>query len=87
MVADDHAIDSLKVWFEIEYRELKKEWQSSKYEKLSDCPSFKLTYTYKEAIDILIKGTDSIADHKSEALKKMIEEELETENHWKQQRK
>ncbi len=36
MVADDHAIDSLKVWFEIEYGELKKEWQSSKYEKLSN---------------------------------------------------
>jgi hypothetical protein len=34
MSVDDHAINSLRVWFDIEYEELKKEWKSNEYEKL-----------------------------------------------------
>lgn len=75
-MVDDHAIDALKVWFEIEYEHLKKEWKSGQYGKLSECPSFKVTHTYKEAINILIKGTQYIDETE---LKQMIDEDLEIE--------
>lgn len=84
MAVDDHAINSLRVWFDIEYNELKKEWKSNEYEKLSDCPSFKVVYTYREALDVLIKGPEHVNDDKSERLKRMIDEELELENYRKQ---
>ena len=79
MAVDDHAINSLKVWFDIEYEELKKEWKSGQYENLSDCPSFKVTYTYREALNVLIKGPQYFDETQ---LKRMIEEELEIEEHW-----
>ena len=84
MTVDDHAINSLKVYFNVANDELKKEWKSNKYENLSDCPSFKAVYTYREAMDILITGTNYIDDDKTERLKKMIAEELELENYRKQ---
>lgn len=28
MAGDDHAINSLKIWIDIEYEELKKEWSA-----------------------------------------------------------
>lgn len=84
MAVDDHAIDSLKTWYIIEYEELKKEWKSDKYERLSDCPSFKIVYTYREALDVLIKGPEYIDEYKSERLKKMIDEELEIEKYRKE---
>jgi hypothetical protein len=81
MAVDDHAINSLRTWFDIEYEELKKEWKSGQYETLSDCPSFKVTYTYREALNVLIKGSRYIDETQ---LKKMIDEELEVENFWKE---
>jgi hypothetical protein len=81
MAVDDHAINSLRTWFEIEYERLKTEWKSGQYEKLSDCPSFKVTYTYREALNVLIKGPRFIDESQ---LKKMIDEELEIENFWKE---
>lgn len=79
MAVDDHAINSLKVWFDIEYEELKKEWKSGQYENLSDCPSFKTAYIYREALNVLIKGPKYVDETQ---LKRMIEEELEIEEHW-----
>lgn len=76
MIIDDHAIDSLKPYFQVAYEELKKEWQSNQYETLSHCPSFKATNTYITALNILSKGTDQ-ADETQ--LKQMIEEDEEIE--------
>jgi len=81
MAVDDHAINSLRTWFEIEYEKLKTEWKSGQYENLSDCPSFKVTYTYKEALNVLIKSPQYIDETQ---LKKMMDEELEVENFWKE---
>lgn len=90
MAVDDHAIDSLRTWFDLEYEELKKEWKSGQYEKFSDCPSFKATTAYREAMNVLIKACylpQYVNDHKIVPLKKMIEDELEIENFWKERRK
>lgn len=38
MAVDDHAINSLRTWFDLEYEELKKEWKSGQYGNLSECP-------------------------------------------------
>lgn len=81
MVVDDHAINSLRTWFEIEYEKLKTEWKGGQYENFSDCPSFKVTYTYREALNVLIKGPQYIDETQ---LKKMIDEELEIEHFWKE---
>lgn len=79
-MVDDHAIDSLKTWYDISYEELKKEWTSGQYSIFSECPNFKTCNTYREALNVLINGTK----HSNEKqLKNMIEEELETENFWK----
>lgn len=75
-MVDDHAINSLKTWFDIEYDELKKEWKSGKYERLADCPSFKAAHTYREALNVLIKGPNTVDDTQ---LREMIDEELELE--------
>ncbi|MCM3405485.1 hypothetical protein [Cytobacillus oceanisediminis] len=78
MIADDHAINSLKTWFDIAYQDLKKEWVSDQYEKLSDCPSFKLASTYHEAITVLYKGSN-FPDIAEKQLKSRVTEELEFE--------
>jgi hypothetical protein len=85
MAVDDHAIDSLRVWFDIEYEDLKKEWKSNKYEKLSDCPSFKGANAYREAMNVLIKACylpEYLEAHKIKPLKQMLDEELEIEEFW-----
>lgn len=79
MAVDDHAINSLKTWFDIEYEYLKKEWISNQYERLSDCPSFKTAHTYREALNVLIKGPEYVDETQ---LKRMIDEDLEIEKHW-----
>jgi hypothetical protein len=83
MVVDDHVVDSLRRYFDEVYEGLKKEWKSSEYQKLSDCPSFKTAYTYREALEVLANGSESFDEHKSERLKRMIDEDLELENFWK----
>lgn len=76
---DEHVIDSLRRYFDDSYQELKKEWISGEYERLSDCPSFKTANTYLAAMKVLIEGSRN-----DEAeLKRMLDEELEVENFWK----
>lgn len=87
ILVDDHVIDSLRRYFDDVYEELKKEWKSNDYERLSDCPSFKLAYTYREALDVLITGPESFDELKSEKLKEQIDEELRMENFWKERRR
>lgn len=79
MIVDDHAVNSLRTWFDIAYEDLKKEWRSNEYGRLSDCPSFKLAHTYHEALNVLIKGPKHFEETE---LKRMLAEELETEKHW-----
>jgi hypothetical protein len=88
MAVDDHAIDSLKVWFELEYDELKTEWKSGQYPKLSDCPSYEGAVAYREAMNVLIKACylPGFAIHyKIRPLMYMINEELKVEKFWKEQ--
>lgn len=75
MLVDDHAINSLKVFYDVACDELKKEWRSNEYSSISQCPSFKAVYTYREALDVLIKGPGRIDELKVERLKEIIEEE------------
>jgi hypothetical protein len=82
---DDHTIDSLRVWCDIEYEELVKEWKSGKYSKLSECPSYKSANTYRDAINVLIKGyylPQYVKSHLMEPLSKQIREQLEIEAFW-----
>jgi hypothetical protein len=84
-MVDDHAIDSLRVWFDIDYDELVKEWKSKEYKKLSDCPSFESVSAYRSALNILIKSLylpEYLDNYKIQPLKRMIEEQLEIEEFW-----
>jgi hypothetical protein len=81
MAVDDHAIDSLRVWFNIEYEELKKEWKSKKYSTLSECPAYKATAAYKEAMNVLIKACYGNS-RKIKSLEQQIAEEVEVEEFW-----
>lgn len=72
MIVDDHAINSLKVFYDVACDELKKEWHSNEYGNISQCPSFKAVYTYREALDVLIKGPGYIDEDKIERLKELI---------------
>ena len=83
MTVDDHAINSLKTWFDIAYEDLKKEWKSGQYEKLSECPSFKTTATYHEAMTVLTNGCN-FPEVAEAQLKRELDEELEIENFWKE---
>lgn len=86
MSVDDHAIDSLRIFFKLEYEELKIEWKSGQYGKLSDCPSFGSTTAYREAMNVLIKACylpEYFEQNKIEPLKKMIVEQLEIDDFWK----
>jgi hypothetical protein len=87
MAVDDHAIDSLRVWFELEYDELKKEWNSGQYCKLSDCPAYKGAAAYRDAMNLLIKAcylNEYVNRYKIGSLKRRINEELEIESFWKE---
>lgn len=82
MAVDDHAIASLNTWIEISYEDLKKEWVSNQYEKLSDCPSFKDTAAYREAMNVLTNGSN-FPERIEDQLRKSLDEELELERFWK----
>lgn len=84
MGVDDHAMDALRVFYEVAFDELVKEWKSKEYQELFECPSFKTVYTYLEALHILIKGPETIGEDKAERLKRMLDEELEIEHFWKE---
>jgi hypothetical protein len=88
MAVDDHAINSLRTWFELEYDELKTEWKSGQYSKLSDCPAYEGAVAYREAMNVLIKVCylpEFVNKYKICSLKSRINEELEIENFWKEQ--
>lgn len=72
MTVDDHAINSLKVFYDVACDELKKEWSSKEYRTLTQCPSFKAVYTYREALDVLIKGPGQIDENRVERLKETV---------------
>lgn len=83
MVVDDHVIDSIRRYFEDAYKELKREWITGQYEKLADCPSFNAAAAYFDAMNVLIKGCHH-PDVIEGKIKRNIDEELETEIFWKQ---
>lgn len=85
MTIDDHAIESLRPWFNQAYEELKKEWISNQYENLSNCPSYNATAAYREAMNILVKAYYGNQHFKT--LQELIEEDLELENFWKDKSK
>lgn len=82
MTVDDHAIDNLRGYFDVAYEELKKEWKSNNYSTLSECPSYKATAAYQEAMNVLIKACYENS-HKITPLEQRISEELEVEEFWK----
>ena len=85
-MVDDHLIDSVRNYFNAAYEDLRKEWKSNQYERLADCPSFKEAATYRDAMNVLVKGSYH-PEAIEKQLKKMLDEELEIENHWKERKK
>jgi len=85
-MVDDHLIDSVRSYFNAAYEDLKKDWKSNTYKRLADCPSFKTAAAYRDAMNVLIKGCYHPEAIESQ-LKKILDEELEIENHWKEHRK
>ncbi|EFV74939.1 MULTISPECIES: hypothetical protein [Cytobacillus] len=83
MKVDDHALQSLKTWFDIAYEDLKKEWITGQYGKISDCPSFEVAATYHEAMTILQRG-GNFPNASADLLQKSIDEEIKLELFWKQ---
>lgn len=84
----DHTIDGLRVFYEISYGELVQEWKSKKYKKLSECPSYKETNAYREAMNVLVKACylpEYIKSHLMPPLSKKIRNQLELENFWAEQ--
>jgi hypothetical protein len=51
----DHAINAITVYFEISMDHLYDEWKSGEYKRLSDCPTYRETSTYREAINVMKK--------------------------------
>lgn len=49
----DHVIDYILDYMYSEKEEFIKEWQSGKYKKLSDCPTYPYVKAYCDAITIL----------------------------------
>lgn len=45
----DHAINSLQDFMDVEIEEVFGEWESGKYKKLSDCPSYPAAKALVEA--------------------------------------
>lgn len=83
-MVDDHAIDNLRVWFDLEYNELVIEWKTGEYKKISECPSFKSTSAYCEAMNVLIKALylpEYVNDYLIQPLSKRIREDLEIEEY------
>jgi hypothetical protein len=81
----DHAIDHLKVLFEIEYEYLLKEWKSKEYKKLSDCHSYKCVNGYRSAINELVKVCylpEYVKSHLMAPLSKQIRDQIEIETFW-----
>ncbi|MGP4072762.1 hypothetical protein ACTWQB_09440 [Piscibacillus sp. B03] len=83
-MVDDHAIDSLNTWFQLSYDELRSEWLSGSYSKLSDCPSYEETRAYRDAMNIMIKsryGPD-FEEYKIKPLMHRLNEEIRINEFW-----
>jgi hypothetical protein len=52
----DHAIDGLRVYYDVALEELVQDWKSDNYQKLSDCPSYREAKAYREAINVLVNA-------------------------------
>lgn len=52
----DHVMDYISEYMESDADELKEEYKSGKYSKLSDCPSYGTVKAYCEAYNILAKA-------------------------------
>lgn len=46
----DHAINALRPYVEVELDEVKREWKSGEYRKISECPSYEAAKALIEAI-------------------------------------
>lgn len=68
----DHAISSLNSFFEISMELLYEEWKSGEYKKLSECPSYEETSTYRKAMAIMEKYYYG-SNYKTTPLKECIE--------------
>ncbi len=89
MAVDNHAIESLRTWYDIEYDVLKKEWKSGQYARFTDCPSFKSASAYRKALNILIAECylpEYVESYKIPPIRKTISEELHLANFWKEER-
>jgi hypothetical protein len=65
----DHAIDGLRVYYDIALEELVQDWKSDNYQMLSDCPS------YREAINVLVNACyipEYAGSHLIEPLSKQV---------------
>ncbi|TKH12188.1 hypothetical protein FC694_22500 [Bacillus wiedmannii] len=51
----DHAINAVNEFFEISIERLYEEWKTGEFKKLSDCPTYEESSTYKKAIGIMEK--------------------------------
>jgi hypothetical protein len=84
----DHAIDNLKIYFDLSYEELVEEWKSGEYKKLSECPSYKEANAYREAINVLVKACylpEYVQEYMFASLSQQIREQVEIENFWAEQ--
>lgn len=74
---DDHAIDSLRVWFDLELNNLKEEWNTGEFEKVSECPNYETVNVYRNALNVLIKGCylpEYVEQHIIPPITKMVKE-------------
>lgn len=51
----DHVMDYIQSYMESDVYELKEEYQSKQYGKLSNCPTYYLVKAYCEAYNVLVK--------------------------------
>ena len=49
----DHAIEKVRIYFDISLDELYDEWKTGDYKKLSECPSYEEASTYRKAMNVM----------------------------------
>lgn len=73
----DHVIDYISDYMYSDVENLKTEYKSGKYEKLSQCPSYSTVQAYCKCINILARGKycEDELQHYITSPKKMMEGE------------
>lgn len=56
MGIDDHAIDALRVWYDLAIEEMYSEYKSGEYKKMSDLPSYETAVVYAKAMNIMVNA-------------------------------